>query len=1180
MVAILNHPTLADSLLAYYALEGSVLDSFDSHNGTAEKTISTNNSGALRKAINLDGASAAAQNIGVYQCLNFADLLAGFASFSISFWHKPANAGYAVCPLSIGGWTGSVNHPETRLLLEHATGASGAVSLNYFGTVGSIALGSTFAAGSWHHWVITVGYSVPTGLTTVCLYKNGFLAQSSTVNIGLAKTSTLALLVGAKHYGVSEPFQRINLANAVIDEIAIAGRAWTSAEAFDLWHSGMPLRLAEVVVSGAGDIEDYMDSAQYAPGYVYYPVTDFVAEPGASQGRIALSWENPIREDFQRVMLRRSDTSYPMEPDEGDLVYEGIAEGLVDLGLDWHKTYYYSLWAYDIYGSISSATKRSAVPFPDITPPGPIDDFCAIPGVNRIFLTWTNPTDGDLAGILIRRSQAGFPPDPESGDLVYDGLEEDTIDENLYSTDPYYYSGWAYDPDFNYSPSTMVAGQILIPLEVQTKPTGLLEAVTGAIGESDSEIAGFQLTRTTAMVSKGSAFLPVETTLNWPESGALAIDGIKYRYTSKSLSSFLGLTCFTGGVEENGTLISHRAQSIVMDASREWNAIEQLRRALLVDYAKAEDLNVIGRNLGVPRIPLYSTEEQFRAVIKATAYNPKATMLGIRLALDALLGPENYSLYEDLVSHPCTLYVRIAGMESMLLSVGKTYFTSLAWTAIQGIMTTLELEDAPLKVEGVRLKKMSEVFNLKTAIPSAVTYDYYPEAPAPGNAFSYQGGLSEGTNVLLTAGEYTTIQALSIGTVFYRMADTQGARITPQSRAEVSWLVCIPTGATLKAGELSQASLSLYNGSRSLNIGMESDRTIGLYANNVGGFLGATFGPLELDRFYEVALKQTPRGQAELWVDGRKVSSVGTNLFDATSFHRIEFGIRGAPSAGMRLRVKQVGVFSETILDFWNCRFTGMVESVNPEKITAETAVFVTSDVGKQIELSGAIAVNPSGGTNNGIFCISGLLGVAPTDTITVQGYPRKGAQVSGAEPLQVRDTWESMAFCYPDDLGKRLVISGSIHGNDGIYLVTKILLPDTGDEITGSSKAWSNLCEVSGADFSGEEDLEYRLDPAFIDEAALLLELSDAGIQAGDVLTLRSPLWNNGIIMEIEYSVMPTAQLMPIEERLNTALTETPPITYRVYPFYLADPEGVVRAYLDNLTAAGVIAEVAILET
>ena len=89
-------------------------------------------------------------------------------------------------------------------------------------------------------------------------------------------------------------------------------------------------------------------------------VTSFLAT-GADQ-RIVLSWKKPISADLAGIMIRRSTSTYPASPGDGELVYNGSESCKIDNGLSNGTTYYYTAFSYDVVPNYSSGAQTSATP--------------------------------------------------------------------------------------------------------------------------------------------------------------------------------------------------------------------------------------------------------------------------------------------------------------------------------------------------------------------------------------------------------------------------------------------------------------------------------------------------------------------------------------------------------------------------------------------------------------------------------------------------------------------------------------------------------------------------------------------------------------------------------------------------------------------------------------------------
>ena len=102
-------------------------------------------------------------------------------------------------------------------------------------------------------------------------------------------------------------------------------------------------------------------------------VSDFSAS--SSRRQIYLSWINPTDLDFSRVMIVARTDRYPTGVSDGRRVYEGTDTRVTDAGLADDTAYYYTCFAVNAGGNISSgalahATTLSAI-VPPVVPPTP-----------------------------------------------------------------------------------------------------------------------------------------------------------------------------------------------------------------------------------------------------------------------------------------------------------------------------------------------------------------------------------------------------------------------------------------------------------------------------------------------------------------------------------------------------------------------------------------------------------------------------------------------------------------------------------------------------------------------------------------------------------------------------------------------------------------------------------------
>ncbi|MFA5128970.1 MAG: fibronectin type III domain-containing protein [Patescibacteria group bacterium] len=98
-------------------------------------------------------------------------------------------------------------------------------------------------------------------------------------------------------------------------------------------------------------------------------VTDFTAVPTADL-TILLNWVNPTDPDFGGVLIKRSFTTYPTNPAEGEIVFDGVATSFEDTGItsaNYNQPIYYTAFAYDAAGNFASGAMAEATISVEIT---------------------------------------------------------------------------------------------------------------------------------------------------------------------------------------------------------------------------------------------------------------------------------------------------------------------------------------------------------------------------------------------------------------------------------------------------------------------------------------------------------------------------------------------------------------------------------------------------------------------------------------------------------------------------------------------------------------------------------------------------------------------------------------------------------------------------------------------
>jgi hypothetical protein len=701
---------------------------------------------------------------------------------------------------------------------------------------------------------------------------------------------------------------------------------------------------------------------------------------------------------------------------------------------------------------------------------------------------------------------------------------------------------------------------------------GVIEALSGAIGESDTDIGGVYMTRLRTLAPKGALTLDVENVIDWPLAGQILLDGVVYHYGSRTDTQLIGIFHMYAGALVAGTARDHSVQSVVADVNRSVTGMDLVRRAMLVDYAESDDLNALGRNLGVLRYPFLSGDDQFRDIIKAIAYTPRGTIYSLELALDAMIGAGNYEIWEDPIHYPCTVFITLIGALGISdYAVGK-YYISGCERLYAPTLTSVDLVTTPLRVGGVIMAPEDFITECRNHRPSEDVITEYDGDP--GTTLWTFTGFNETADVVPSA-DYSTFQSSSGGdAVLYG----HKIRATITALLYLEWTLSIdalPAGAATNGN---YAAVSVDDGMTRVGVGAFklSGTTYEwrFIAGNGTPISGPpAIGPFTMGTWQSVAVRRVPGQSVEMWIDGALRLSADPALWTTGLNNTIRFGNFTTGAGTSTFRVKQVSVAVYDATEFWDLPLAGSTAGANPTRFTAGSTPFVSGDVGKAFQILDASAVNPQGGSAKGRYTINSFVSSA---AVTLKGGAGTAAVVAGVTPTRVV-VEDEHAFKYPDDLGKTITLSGSLLGNNGTFTITALREPGTLTNFatygTPGIEAYTNICEVAAATFVSETGLAWQLLPVFVNDASVDGLLSDAGSVAGTTATLRQALPYPTAVVLARVSRVQTGQLLADANVANYKTNESP-LRYLFYPIYLSDPLGYLRQYLDQLTVAGVIPE------
>lgn len=697
-----------------------------------------------------------------------------------------------------------------------------------------------------------------------------------------------------------------------------------------------------------------------------------------------------------------------------------------------------------------------------------------------------------------------------------------------------------------------------------------VDVVTAGVSVTIKNPDGYPIPTGATGTSKATRSLPVESALDWADSGKVGVEGMVYHYASRTNTSLDEITFLAGGESVAGLNRRHTVEATVVNLNRELSGLDLVRRALLVNFAEGEDLNALGRNLGVNRLAFVADDDAFRDIVKAVAYNPKGTILGLQLALDALVGEGNYEIYEDLINFPNKIFIRLpGGVLITAVSDGKLFLQNCEF------QDALSNTTVPIKypilangnVEYVRIADEDYLTDCRSAYPSADQRVMF-EGGSPLALYSLSGtGVSEGTHVTLGA-DYTEFTlAPPTNNCFYKHPNF---RIQRESRAEISALMTVPSSSPT-TDPVGKSYMLMHDDYRALAVLFKnydaSNFEVGLYNISTSSYVGT---PVQLPRdlYHDIVLKKDGEKEVELWVNGTMVEQQAYSLFPSLAWVAAFWIGRFGTSSATVFRIKQLGVRSSTLTDYYAGNGASGVTSSTPgadQRLdTTIVGFFIPADVGKSLRIFGA--TNP---INNGTFRVDSLFS---TRTAELRGFPRVGliAQ-SGGNPVRIEVPLDGQQFQYPDDIGKELVVSGSTLGNNGTYIIASLLQRGTLTDLgAGASPVpeQTNIAEMVAASFVPETNLDWQLNPKFVTETGLSWVMANAGSVSGTLITLRQahPLTTGYTyqVMEVCYPIVLSGQILL---DINVDGTD-------YYALYLTDPLAFVREFLDTITAAGVIPE------
>lgn len=565
--------------------------------------------------------------------------------------------------------------------------------------------------------------------------------------------------------------------------------------------------------------------------------------------------------------------------------------------------------------------------------------------------------------------------------------------------------------------------------------------------------------------------------------------------------------------------LDHQDQDPIYDGSRSQSSLDRLRRSMLVDYADGTDLDAVGRNNAVGR-PMGHLDETYRRLIKVLANGARQTITAIEDVLKAFFPAGGFTIYEDLANYPCVIFI---GLPTAALGSDYSgrWFVGQAENVTSTTTTAITVGNTPTTVQGVRLQDTSIDLDMHT-YPSSDGWTYQNEGETEGNTFSVsdeelvhdqsRGDANGGAyrrDIAELSTENTSISA------WFKIA-------TLTTLAGVPWKIGM---------ELGGKEVVLLADDAHVYLGQYDETTYATYDVDLNDSL-----------WHRLELRVENETTVRAIIDGTERLTLALSVFSASANTRATFGYTAnAHNQNWLARWDNVLVSSSSRRNYYNLRRDDGVLATSSQHITSAAALWVSGDTGKLFRTYGLD--NRNNGLWKATYVGTGEFHLDPLDPIGGLSVETVGGEhfVTCIDPR----------FRY-EDITRTITISGSIHGNNGNVVVAEYISPRC-------------LRVTRGSAFVAEGSLFWTFAVGFVTETAVRWELIEAGSVATATLTLRDALPETHTPVVVDYTTIPSGQVLQDETIVNNSTT-------RRWPAYLFDVDQAIKAVLDDVKAKGVI--------
>jgi len=625
-------------------------------------------------------------------------------------------------------------------------------------------------------------------------------------------------------------------------------------------------------------------------------------------------------------------------------------------------------------------------------------------------------------------------------------------------------------------------------------------------------------------------------------------------------------------------------QDEVIDGSQSFSGTDQVRRAMLVDFASGEELDRIGRNLAVIR-PFSLGDESFRCLLKTLSYLPKTTVYGIELVLACLFPGGGFSVYEDLIGFPNKVFILITALAGT-----STVFEGKAFLAPTGKDITPPID--PAKAGGAvlgRAARERQTSSSTTAVTIAHTplsvldvlqeddtdvldMDVLPSADTPVWTF-----FGEADSAPIESDVFAIVATGPSANALEQTPDTPPSNDGGRYQKSIStdflagsifefeaWfkIVSHTTSGGFPWG------LYVSDDSIDAQYGLWWNLTQIEFSESPGS---GTFGPfdhglnLNDGQWHQILLRRESVDDKHLitaFIDGKNLAgSVDSSIFATTTVDNCSFGYfyQSGTTQNWNVQWDNVKTFVRTDRNHWNVANNDGVFSGSTDNLTSASALFLAGDVGKYLRVKSRGTGGAAADVNIGLWKVKTFVS---TSDIELEGFV--SAAIASVSTVG-SDNFITLLdpLFVPQDKNKQIEIAGSALGNDGARKILEYVSP--------------KKVRVDGAAYVSEIGLTYKFNVfdgttagQFAAATVFTWELIDAASFVGPVLTLREALPLASTPVQIWYTSVWSAQILRNEALANEGSLGSEPGIF--YPFYVFDVDRATRQLLDEITAAGVL--------